>query len=111
MFHTFCNKGIYCEDIEDFEILVELAELYCALYRRSRPWLNCSCSSGWLMALSGATMLSNLWNWHTSFRLDTYITNHDAFVHLVGIIADQKHDFWKLMKREELPEAVRSQVI
>jgi hypothetical protein len=46
-----------------------------------------------------------------AYKLQVEHVYHDAFVHLVGIIADQKHDFWKPMKREELPEAVRSQVM
>jgi hypothetical protein len=109
MFNAFCNKGIVCVSIQDFEILVGLADLYCAL-----------------SAISGAVELALLkwlgWShrWQTfslklailAYKLRLAELYHDAFVHLVGGIMDRNHAFWKDSEvLKNLPQEVRLQAL
>jgi hypothetical protein len=108
MFHAFYHKGINCVAIRDFETLVGLADLYCALPAISGAvelqllkWL-ADCSKWRNHALKLAAL---------AYKLQLEELYHDAFVHLVGTIGDQKHHFWKREENEDLPETVRSQVM
>jgi hypothetical protein len=107
MFRAFCNKGIFCANIVEFEILVNLADFYCALPAISDAielallkWLGCS-SDRWQ---TNAPKLATL-----AYRLCAKDLYHDVFVHLVGGIADKNHSFWKA--RKDLPQVVRLQVL
>jgi hypothetical protein len=113
MFYAFCSKGTDSfVSMHDFEILVGLADLYCALPAIAGAvelallkWLGCS--DRWqTYTLELATL---------AYKLRVEALYHDVFVHLVGSIADRNHAFWKvgegLEALKNLPQVVRLQVL
>jgi hypothetical protein len=107
MFRAFCNKGIMYDDISDFEGLVELGDLYCAL-----PAISEAVEFGLLKWLTGG---SDRWQTNApklavlAYKLRAEALYHDAFVHLVGSIMNEKHAFCEAVKG--LPLVIRLQVL
>jgi hypothetical protein len=107
MFRAFCNKGIMYDDISDFEGLVELGDLYCAL-----PAISEAVEFGLLKWLAGG---SDRWQTNApklavlAYKLRAEALYHDAFVHLVGSIMNERHAFCVVVKG--LPLVIRLQVL
>jgi hypothetical protein len=95
------------DDIRDFEGLVELGDLYCAL-----PAISEAVGFGLLKWLNGG---SDRWQKNApklavlAYKLRAEALYHDAFVHLVGSIMNETHAFCEVVKG--LPMVIRLQVL